>query len=251
MDNPFGHQPESFKHHCNVFLTSPQGPSNHHHSQSLTQLSHAIDYSMMNADQLLHAQPSNNDGFPRIPSTNTPVSHDDLCVDQCMGVGLYNGSQHFNHRGPPTGIPQGWSARGMSSRNDPGVLYNYSFGVDTYPVSYRGSIHPSDPDVMNHSWYGQLGRDHHGADDDCQSMGGTSCCDSQCTMLGKCTNIACANKDDACTDQNCPSRPVAVPPEVASGAAALISITHAPEPSHHGYSLQSPGESSMFTSRPV
>ncbi|KAK4218735.1 zinc-responsive transcriptional regulator ZAP1 [Rhypophila decipiens] len=244
MDNPFI-DPESFKYHHNIhrniFPTSPQGPRNHHHSQSLTQLSHAIDYSMMNSQQLLHTQqPPNDNGFSRLPSANAHESHDDLCVDQCSGVGLYNGSQYFNHRGPPHGVPLGWPTRGMSSRHDPGVLYNYSSDVDTNPFSWRGSAHASGSDVMNHSWYSPLEPDHRGADDDCQSMA-DSCCDSQCTMVGKCTNIACANKDDACTDQNCPSRPVDVPPEVASGAAALISITHAPEPSYHGYSLQSPG----------
>lgn len=59
-------------------------------------------------------------------------------------------------------------------------------------------------------------------------------------MTGKCSNIACVNKEDICTDQSCPARPGE--PEVVNGAAAaaaaLISINHAPE-QHHGFSLQS------------
>jgi len=250
MDNPFGH-PEPFKYPRHVFPGSSQGPNTHHQTQSLSQLNLAIDYAMMNTP-MLHSQPPSNDAFSRLPNVNSHESHDDLCVDQCMGVGLYNGSQHFNHRGPPAGIPQAWPARSMSSRHDPGLLYNYSFDVDTYPVSYRGAMHSSHSDMMDHSWYNQdLGPDHHSlvTDEDCQSMGDTSCCDSQCTMTGKCTNIACANKDDACTDQNCPSRPDTVPPEVANGAAALISITNAPEPSHHAYSLQSSGECTSLPCR--
>ena len=61
------------------------------------------------------------------------------------------------------------------------------------------------------------------SDDDNQSVGATSC-NSQCSMTGKCTDAECANTSDACNDNNCPD--LTLPPEVASGAVALMSINH-------------------------
>ncbi|KAK3330378.1 hypothetical protein B0H66DRAFT_59477 [Apodospora peruviana] len=229
----------------------------HHPSQSATNISFThsphhnlggiMDYSM-NAALPPEQSPGN---LGHLTNGGAGESHDDLCVDQCMGVGLYNGSQHFNHRGPPAGMQSGWPSRSMSSRRDPGLLYYNSFDVSAFSAPFRASVNPSHPDAVQ-PWYGQhLQLDHHTADDDCQSVDDDSCCDSECTMTGKCSNIACANKDDACTDQNCPSRRIAVPTEVANGAAALISITHAPEPSHHSYGLQQAGQHNFSLSQHV
>ncbi|KAK0628445.1 hypothetical protein B0T17DRAFT_487491 [Bombardia bombarda] len=221
----------------------------HGHSQSSDNNHLGLQYSIMDSPTLQPSQqqvsPADSSRF----STNgggAYESHDDLCVDTCMGVGLYNGSQHFNHRGGSTNFSTRWPTRGMSLRDNSGSLYDYQ---DLDALSH----YPSHSSSFQAPWYGahQLQHQPHpqstirGTDEDCHSMGEMSCCDSQCTMTGKCTNVACANKDDACTDQSCPSRPVAVPSEVVDGAAALISINHAPEsgPSHHSYDMPSSSES--------
>ncbi|KAK0733893.1 hypothetical protein B0T26DRAFT_686276 [Lasiosphaeria miniovina] len=185
-----------------------------------------------------------------MPNGATYGSHDDLCVDQCMGVGLYNGSNYFNHRGAPTTaaaaaaaaaaalLPR-WSGHVTPARNLQPPFYNhYPLDLEDFSMSFRPGIAASQPNPYQ-PWFGQQlqQRPFQGSDDDCQSMGDLSCCDSQCTMTGKCTNIACANKEDACTDQSCPGIPANVPAEIVDGAAALISINHAPEQQHHNFGL--------------
>lgn len=167
-------------------------------------------------------------------------SHDDLCVDSCMGVGLYNGFQQFNHRGGQPSLQARWARDSSISRDhDP-------TGLGALPLHFRAEHFAPPTSSPYPPWFNQ----HVDAarvpcsDEDCRSMGDMSCCDSQCTMTGKCTDVACADTEDACTDQNCPSRPVPTPSsEVVSGAAALISINHhAPEQSHHNFNLQQQGE---------
>ncbi|AEO65319.1 802a66bf-5cae-41d6-8ece-0c121a15adf9 [Thermothielavioides terrestris] len=210
----------------------------HRHSQSTS--SHlGLDFSSMMHPQLGSGQRAPSDAA-RLPSSGdggagagvgAPYeSHDDLCVDRCMGVGLYNGSQQFNHRGGPG------SLQTRRPRDSSVSRFDFPLGLNEWSVPP-----PTDP---YQSWFSQ----HHlpapavpCSDEDCQSLG-DSCCDSQCTMTGKCTNIACADTEDACTDQNCPSRPsVSVPSsEVVNGAAALISINHSPEESPDHFGLQQP-----------
>ncbi len=222
-------------------------------------------------------------------ATPTPAayeSHDDLCVDRCMGVGLYNSFQQFNHRGGPA--PSSLHARW--ARENP--LARYDFQMDhqvdlSMPVHFRPADLAPQPSTLFHHHQHQhhQGQQHHQqqhwyhqldpcdpcgpcdpcapcdpcdpcvpcTDDDCQSTA-DSCCDSQCTMTDKCTNVACADTDDACTDQSCPERPPVslASSEVVSGAAALISINHSPEEttSHqhqHDFDLQQQGELSRVS----
>ncbi|KAK3693850.1 hypothetical protein B0T22DRAFT_53353 [Podospora appendiculata] len=209
-----------------------------------------LDYSMMDAP----FQPGQGSAadIARSPNNGTYESHDDLCLDRCTGVGLYNGnSQYFNHRGASSGMPPRWSGRNMSLSHN--TLYNFDLDLDAMqPVQYRAGtgFAPSHSNDYQH-WFGhQTPSGIHGSEEDClsmddHSMGGDSCCDSQCTMMGKCTNVACANKEDACTDQSCPSRPDAVPSEIADGAAALIMINHAPEPQQHSFDMRPPVMSAL------
>ncbi|KAL2172440.1 hypothetical protein VTG60DRAFT_5715 [Thermothelomyces hinnuleus] len=168
-------------------------------------------------------------------------SHDDLCVDRCMGVGLYNGLQQFNHRGAPPSLQNRWAR----DNADAASRYGFQMGLHDVPMQFRSADLASPAtNFYQQQWYGhqQLTGCVPCTDEDCRSMAG-SCCDSECTMTDKCTNAACAGTEDACTDQTCPERPpVALPSEVVSGAAALISINHAPEetPHHQFGNLQQP-----------
>jgi hypothetical protein len=166
-------------------------------------------------------------------------SHDDLCVDHCMGVGLYNGFQQFNHRGGQTTAHARWARENAVSG------YEYSLGIGAMPMQFRNHYAgPQSSNPYQQSWFSHnLDSAVRCSDEDCQSVGDMSCCDSHCTMTGKCTDIACADTEDACTDQNCPSRPGPVPSsEVVNGAAALISINHAPEEPSDNFNLQHSGE---------
>ncbi|KAL2139339.1 hypothetical protein VTI28DRAFT_5327 [Corynascus sepedonium] len=155
-------------------------------------------------------------------------SHDDLCVDRCMGVGLYNGFQQFNHRGNPPSLQNRWPRDNLASR------YGFPMGLNNNMSMQFRSADLASPDLYQQQWYSQqLAQCVPCTDEDCHSMA-DSCCDSECTMTDKCTDAACAGTEDACTDQTCPERPpVALPSEVVSGAAALISINHAPEGTPH------------------
>jgi len=175
-------------------------------------------------------------------------SHDDLCIEQCTGVGLYNGSQFFNHRGPPPVISNGWLGRMSSAHHNPGPLFDFSPDLGAGAVQFRHEFTPSHASPYQ-PWYGQQSHPNprqvlHSVDEDCSSL--DSCCDSQCTMMGKCSNMACANKEDTCTDQSCPERPAAgvaaLPSEVRDVAAALISINHAPEHQDLGFEMEQPDE---------
>ncbi|KAK4128386.1 hypothetical protein N657DRAFT_652083 [Parathielavia appendiculata] len=210
---------------------SGNGESFHRHSQSSG--SHfGLDFSGIMHPQLGPAQQAPSEPVPVSGPGGAPYeSHDDLCVDRCMGVGLYNGFQQFNHRGGPPSFQNRWA------RDNPVARYDFSMGLNELSMQFRTPEVASPTSTMySQHWYGQqLDQCVPCTDEDCQSMP-DSCCDSECTMTDKCTNVACADTPDACTDQTCPERPaVAVPTsEVVSGAAALISINHAPDPSPHG-----------------
>jgi hypothetical protein len=202
--------------------------SNHHHL--------GFDFAMMQA-QLGQSQQAPADAA----AGAAHESHDDLCVDRCMGVGLYNGFQQFNHRGGPPSLQNRWT------RDNPVSRYDFPMGFNDMSMQFRTpDPAPPAPSPYQQQWYGQqLDPCVPCTDDDCESMA-DSCCDSECTMTDKCTNVACADTDDACTDQTCPARPEGSVPtsEVVSGAAALISINHAPgAPQHQGFNnLQHQGE---------
>ncbi|KAK4648842.1 zinc-finger protein [Podospora bellae-mahoneyi] len=215
MDGSFG-QPQRFPGYGDGF---------HRHSQSSgdQQLSN-LDFSAMAQSQLSHQTMAHMGTDPSRMNTGSVAyeSHDDLCVDACMGVGLYNGFQQFNHRGAPASLaPQ---TRWQNNQ--------YQMDLSTMPLQQH-QFH-TDLDLSNP--YQQCFDHHmsstmasHCEEEDCQSMSASGCCDSECTMTGKCTGEECETEEDACTDQNCPSRPVVhVPEEVRDGAAALISINHAP-----------------------
>ncbi|KAK3362929.1 hypothetical protein B0T25DRAFT_444505 [Lasiosphaeria hispida] len=219
------------------------GDRNGYHRHSQSSSNHmGLDFSSM---MLPAGQPSGPD-VSRLPNGGGAYeSHDDLCIDQCMGVGLYNGSQYFNHRGTPASQPNCWASRVMPPHQNPGSLYDYSLNLDANAMQFRTGFAPSHSDLYQH-WYNPQPQTD--LDQSLESLQGReedseSCCNSECTMTGKCSNTACANKEDACTDQTCPERPVtaAVPSEVVDGAAALISINHAPgQQPQHGFTMQPP-----------
>ena len=221
------------------------GDGFHRHSQSTSNNHMSFDFHAM-----MQQPPHLGSGSPPSASDTARLqgggggayeSHDDLCVDRCMGVGLYNGFQQFNHRGGPPSSQARWA------RENPISRYDFSTGLDALPAHFRTEHYPPPVSDPFQPWFTQS---HDPSvpcsDDDCHSMADMSCCDSQCTMTGKCTDLSCADTDDACTDQSCPSR--SVPPassEVVSGAAALISINHAPEDNHHSFNLQQQGETPL------
>ena len=237
MESSFG-SPSDFPGGRNAF---------HRHSQSGNHL--GLGFPAMMHTQLPdgHCSSSIGDDATRLPNAATYESHDDLCLDQCMGVGLYNGSHY--HRGGPSGLPARWPGRVTSSNHNLESLYDYSLHADIDTLQCRPGLVASHPNPYQQSWLGQQpGSDlaHRlpcGGDDDDDDDCNSSCCDSQCTMTGKCSNTACANKEDTCTDQNCPERPaVAVPSEVVDGAAALLLINHAPEHTNGDFAMQPTSE---------
>lgn len=216
------------------------GDGFHRHSQSI---SHHFN---LDFQSMMQPHMGGSGGGPPTASDASRLpgsayeSHDDLCVDRCMGVGLYNGFQQFNHRGAPPPLQARWARGNPISGYD-----DYSTGFGAMPVQFRpDAFAPPAASNSYQPWFNQhLNSSITCTDDDCQSMGDMSCCDSQCTMTGKCTDLACADTEDACTDQSCPSRSFTAPSsEVVSGAAALISINHAPEDPHHSFNLQQQGE---------
>jgi hypothetical protein len=217
---------------------SGNGDAFHRHHSSHSAANHlTFDFSSMMPAHLAppgHHSPAEEDArFSAAAAGGTYESHDDLCVDRCMGVGLYNGFQQFNHRGGPPSLQNRWP------RDNPVSRYDFPVGFNDMSMQFRSAdLAPPAPNLYPHQWYGQqLDPCVPCADEDCHSMP-DSCCDSECTMTDKCTDVACADTEDACTDHSCPERspPAAVPTsEVVSGAAALISINHPAEESHHAF----------------
>ncbi|KAK0633421.1 hypothetical protein B0T14DRAFT_419400 [Immersiella caudata] len=215
----------------------------HRHSQSGS-MSHM---GFMQPPPIPSSTQNSTNGLPRLPNGNGG-SHDDLCIEQCSGIGLYNGSQFFNHRSAAPPMSNRWLSRTLSAHHNP--LLDYTPDLDL--MQFRHELAPSNTNQYQTSWYGQqlqqgFDRGLHGGEEDGSSAETESCCDSQCTMTGKCSNIACANKADICTDQSCPGRPLdgptALPSEVVNTAEVLLSINHGPEQQHNGFSLQGSGES--------
>jgi len=244
MDGPFDG--------ANCFTGDRNGFHRHTQSGSLNHMALGFS-SLMQPPPLPSATQSSSGEMSRLPNTNGGAnyeSHDDLCMDRCANVGLYNGSQFFNHRGAVPTMTGRWQGRTMSTHQIPESLYNFSPELDANAMHFRHELTPSNPNHYQSLWYGQqshqgLDRGLRGGDEDCSSI--DSCCDSQCTMTGKCSNIACANKEDTCTDQSCPERSAAssatLPSEVVDGANALISINHVPEQQPHDFALQGSGKS--------
>ncbi|KAK3934788.1 zinc-responsive transcriptional regulator ZAP1 [Diplogelasinospora grovesii] len=219
-----------------------QFPYNGCHRPSKT-LANDISFDFLLDPSIATDHASSGGDGARWPAGFAHESHDDLCVDACTGVGLYNGSEHFGHRGAQGSMPlRPWQSLQRQQQQQQPSLDHQHTGFHAGPANsmqFRDFFtSPSSPSCSQ--WYGQqqLPMNFHGtlSDEECHSIA-DSCCDSQCTMTGKCTDVACAATDDACTDQNCPERPAAaaaaattaLPTEVVNGAAALISINHAPE----------------------
>ncbi|KAK4144701.1 uncharacterized protein C8A04DRAFT_36465 [Dichotomopilus funicola] len=236
---------------------SGPGDAFHRHSHS-TANPLAFNFSSMMHSQLdpdHHSQQQQQQQHQSGGSTGTNAyeSHDDLCVDRCAGVGLYNGFQQFNHRGGPASIQSHW-ARGERSLD----YHHHDFSMGLGALSMQQFRDAAGLGHHNNLYHHQQPGDAAAAaaaawychpmdssclpdscapdscipcvDEDCRSRA-DSCCDSECTMTDKCTDVACADTEDACTDQTCPERPAVSLPtsEVVSGAAALISINHAPD----------------------
>ncbi|KAK4099775.1 hypothetical protein N658DRAFT_153806 [Parathielavia hyrcaniae] len=228
---------------------SGNGESFHRHSHS-SATHFGLDFSDMMHPPLGPAHQDPGEPTPVSgPGGGAPYeSHDDLCVDRCMGVGLYNGFQQFNHRGGPSSLQNRWA------RDNSAARFDFNMGLDDLSMQFRAPEVASPTSTMYpQHWYDQpVDQCVPCTDEDCQSLP-DSCCDSECTMTDKCTDVACADTADACTDQTCPERTagdgdvdvaVAVPTsEVVSGAAALISFNHAPDPSPHAsFGFQHQGE---------
>ncbi|KAK5655001.1 hypothetical protein OQA88_6760 [Cercophora sp. LCS_1] len=226
----------------------PSDPYNGHsnnaynqHSQSSNMNAMGMGYSSNMAPPSFQQSHSSLQ-VPRYP--NNPINsyhsyaHDDTCVEQCAGVGLFYGSQQFNHRGPQPGLPDLMTGgRGVTSAHTQADLFQFHLHQMPASASHFNSsqIRPNmslsqepfqqNPYQIYDSWPEHSEADHstQACEDDCDSE---SCCDKECTMTGKCSNIGC-DTADACTDQNCPDAPLA--PEVVVGAAALLEITQQPD----------------------
>ncbi|KAK4201279.1 putative zinc-responsive transcriptional regulator [Triangularia verruculosa] len=236
------------------------GDGFHRHSQSSNdhQLS-SLDFSTMAQSQLSHQTMAHIDSDTSRMNTGSVAyeSHDDLCVDACMGVGLYNGFQQFNHRGAPASLaPQTrWQNNRFGNSRDNSINPQYQMDLSTLPLQQQQQQqHQFHTDLDMPNPYQQCFDQQMSStmasrceDEDCQSMSASMCCDSECTMTGKCTAEECETEEDACTDQSCPSRPVLhVPEEVRDGAAALLSINHAPGlSSPHNFNFQQQSMNSL------
>ncbi|KAK3996842.1 putative zinc-responsive transcriptional regulator [Cladorrhinum sp. PSN332] len=276
---------DGFHHRQSQSTTTIPTNHNHNHHLSFDYAAHASAHAQLSSPAISHMEDTT-----RMPQVGNPYkSHDDLCIDQCMGVGIYGGLQQFNHRGAPLALQARWQGGLLPVRDDMLAHQDYSmdFGATMPFQQHQQQQHQQQqqqqqqllqqhqqysqqqhqqpqPQPQQHQQHGQphqhfdtdlsLSSPHqyqsffdqhqqsHGAtaasmslceDEDCQSVGDSECCDSQCTMTGKCTAAECETEEDACYDQNCPSRPDLVPEEVRDGAAALISINHAPEQSQN------------------
>ncbi|KAK4159177.1 zinc-responsive transcriptional regulator ZAP1 [Cladorrhinum sp. PSN259] len=265
-------------------------PTSHNHHLNFDYAAHAHAHVQLSSPAMSHME----DATPMHQGGNPYESHDDLCVDRCMGVGIYGGFQQFNHRGSPLALQARWQGGLLPTRDDMLAHQDYSLSFGTtmqfqQPHLQQNHQHQPEPQLqLQHqhqhhqqqhqylqqhqpqpqqqpqqqtfnndltlssshhqfqSFFDQPQQPHAGTaasmslceDDDCQSVGDSGCCDSQCTMTGKCTAPECEAEEDACYDQNCPSRPDPVPEEVRDGAAALISINHAPEQSQNDFNFQ-------------
>ncbi|KAK3396497.1 hypothetical protein B0T20DRAFT_481486 [Sordaria brevicollis] len=242
MDGHFGHRPANHSQSQSQNQSQTQNNHGHHGSLDLR-----FQY-MIDASRQRHTPLSSNptpqissstahDGS-RIPTSNTVgyESHDDLCVDHCEVLGLYQGGSQFpSHRGVTANSLGHWSRRYMN-------------GQDALPVDLFAHNLPSN-DFMPmqqfsawSQWQGhQSQRSMQECGEDCQSNAEDSCCDSECALTGKCTNAACENGEDVCVDQSCPERTMAFAPDLVDGAAALLSINHGSDMLAQSYNFGSMG----------
>lgn len=193
-----------------------------HHRYSQSSTHHPdLPFSSMMHSQLPQGQSVANPS--QIPNGVAYESHDDLCVEHCPSVGVYNGSQYLPHRAPAA-MPTGWPGRAMPSHFDfPMDMGGSVMQTRSFATSFSN---PYQQTWYAHDAHSSFAQSCLGTDEDCISM--DSCCDSQCTMTGKCDNTACANKDDTCTDQTCPDAAQRSEMGDSAAAAALLSITHDP-----------------------
>ncbi|KAL1882732.1 hypothetical protein VTK73DRAFT_1252 [Phialemonium thermophilum] len=176
------------------------------------------------------------------PGASKPLggsAHEDSCVDGCsLGV-HYNASQSLITRGVSASFHQ----RVRHSVSDLEFTYLHPQSLDLGLGSQRATF----KDTMDSSASAQLQDNGEwgfvfdnpltmvdddgpsGRDEDSLSLApSTTTCDSACRLDNRCTGIACANTEDACTDRNCPDTTGRVPSEVAKAAAALTSIGGGP-----------------------
>ncbi|KAK2069471.1 hypothetical protein P8C59_004052 [Phyllachora maydis] len=213
--------------------SAPASPAYHHEPALLGAVSfQELSYSM--------APPSS------VAMPSSLNAHDDMCVDNCTGLGVYNGSTAFNHRGASMALrahtssylprhsisqaqpytsqlqsqhlsPQPWMQQrafahlGLHHNHNTHMFDNHDFALHRTPISQ-----PVVPPVM---------------DDDVGS-----CCNSNCDMEDKCTGVSCADKADACTDRNCPGQPPSL--DLDDAAATLMDLSHGQEQQEQQHALQ-------------
>ncbi|KAH8885191.1 hypothetical protein GQ53DRAFT_770362 [Thozetella sp. PMI_491] len=163
------------------------------------------------------------------------LSHDDSCLDNCQTIAVFNGSR-LPHRGGTASA----LSRQFSFSSPQFAPFDGQHAVP--PAHFQQHQHQHQRTASD-SFQKSIAvvQDHHdffGAelDRDEDPSAASSCCDSDCNMPDKCTDVSCENTTNACNDQNCPERSAPHRPDfdVANGAAALISINHAQEfqPAH-------------------
>ncbi|EAA36236.3 zinc finger protein [Neurospora crassa OR74A] len=243
MDGHFGHRPANH----NQTQSQTQSHNHGHHGSLDLRFQYLMDSSRqrhtpLSSDATHQISPSTANDGSRIP-TNTTVgyeSHDDLCVDHCEVLGLYQGGSQFpNHRGLTANSLGHWSRRYVNGQDalldTPHVdLFAHNLpSNDFMPMQQFGAWS---------QWQGhQSQQSMQECGEDCQSNAEDSCCDSECAMTGKCTNIACANGEDVCVDQSCPERSMAFPSDLVDGAAALLSINHGSDMLTQSFNFSSMG----------
>ncbi len=188
------------------------------------------------------AAPASSMNFFDLSGDAQQQSHDETCLDHCMGIAMFNGSRLY-HRGGPShllarsrpSLPQyPYSSHQISPFPNPptlqAALYHHRSaphaGQQQVPSPHAGILQGTGGQQAFHRPRTSVfpGLDF----GENENLSAKSCCDSDCEMPDKCSDAACEDTDTACNDQNCPERPT--PLDVANGAAALISINHAQAP---------------------
>jgi hypothetical protein len=177
------------------------------------------------------------------------AAHDDACLDDCTGVGVYHGQHSFIHHQRPA------PTNNFHSRNRHSVAhlgYPYSANSDNQvrldflpntnaSLNDFRPLYPSRTTSMNNlpqarrdfppvpTWPGLtfLASPVQASANDSQSqLHGSGCCDSKCDPGEPCTGTSCASEESACFDTDC-AVTAAVPgrtEEIVNAAAALTSF---------------------------
>jgi hypothetical protein len=198
-------------------------------------------------------------------------AHDDMCLDRCTGVGVFNGSNNFSHRGAqPSAALRHPSLADLESnlsnrqwyvqqkqpqyRQDPQNQGHFStpgsmqgimttpwmqqpttFAPDLLEAARRQSYSSSFPVPGNMTPHETFTTEGEGDD--------ASSCDSSCSMTDKCTGVACAENDDVCTDRVCPGPSQEFNPELDTQIAqALVCMNNVQPDSPFDFDFQSPRE---------